>query len=791
MRPVRLEIQGFSAFRERTTVDFDGVDLFAFVGATGAGKSSLIDAMIFALYGSVPRYADAKLVAPVITQGAVEARVRLDFEVDGDVHTATRVVRRTKTGASTFEARLEAGSTVLADDAKSMTAAVVDLLGLDLGQFTKCVVLPQGAFATLLHDGKADRQKLLVKLLDLGLYSQIAGLARARAKDAEYTIDALADQLAGAVGIGERIAAAEHRRDRIDAVIERIEAAEPELTTLSAAVVDAEREVATHAALRAALAAVRAPAGLAELARARERAQAALADADTAEDVAAQRVADAGAARQALGDDAALRSARQQWEDLARLDQRIETGTGAVADQTAALEPLAAALDEAVTRTQAATETLDAARVAQAAAAVIAQIDVGDDCPVCGNTVTDLQAHDDGALTEATRAHAGAVEAERAARVEHAAAASKLAANREFLEKLVGERDEAQAALADAPDAAELDRALAAIADADQVLTAARDAEQVARGEVRTARAAMQQADAAVNDARRDYTAARDTVAAAAPPSPSDDLVADWQALVDWAADAGADAAAAEKTADEARRSAEERRRRILDDLMSAATDAGVDVRDQGRVRDACVTARADAAAEHDQLVGRQDELVAVAERRDVLVESRDVHSLLANELKASNFEAWLLDEALDVLLTGASAWLDTLSSGRYALAVDDKHAFVVIDHANADERRLARTLSGGETFLASLGLALALAEGVGDLSASGGRRLDAIFLDEGFGTLDADTLDVVATAIEELGATGRMVGVISHVPELAERVPVRFVVTKGVATSTVERQER
>ena len=164
------------------------------------------------------------------------------------------------------------------------------------------------------------------------------------------------------------------------------------------------------------------------------------------------------------------------------------------------------------------------------------------------------------------------------------------------------------------------------------------------------------------------------------------------------------------------------------------------------------------------------------------------MHELLGEQLGARGFEAWLLDEALDALLDGASTWLEQLSSGRYAMAVDDKKQFAVIDHANADERRLARTLSGGETFLASLALALALAERVTELSATGGTTLDAIFLDEGFGTLDPDTLDVVATAIEELGATGRMVGVISHVAELAERVPVRFEVTKSPGTSTVRR---
>jgi DNA repair protein SbcC/Rad50 len=111
-----------------------------------------------------------------------------------------------------------------------------------------------------------------------------------------------------------------------------------------------------------------------------------------------------------------------------------------------------------------------------------------------------------------------------------------------------------------------------------------------------------------------------------------------------------------------------------------------------------------------------------------------------------------------------------------------------VLDHRNADEPRTVRSLSGGERFLASLALALALAEHVAELAAEGAARLESLFLDEGFGTLDADTLDVVAAAIEELGSRGRMVGVVTHVRDLAERIPVRFDVRRGPEGSTVRR---
>ncbi len=75
MRPISLTAEGFTAFRDSVDVDFTGADFFALVGPTGSGKSSVLDAICFALYGIVPRYDDDRLVAPSITQGANEARV--------------------------------------------------------------------------------------------------------------------------------------------------------------------------------------------------------------------------------------------------------------------------------------------------------------------------------------------------------------------------------------------------------------------------------------------------------------------------------------------------------------------------------------------------------------------------------------------------------------------------------------------------------------------------------------------------------------------------------------------
>ena len=98
-----------------------------------------------------------------------------------------------------------------------------------------------------------------------------------------------------------------------------------------------------------------------------------------------------------------------------------------------------------------------------------------------------------------------------------------------------------------------------------------------------------------------------------------------------------------------------------------------------------------------------------------------------------------------------------------------------VIDTWQGDVQRDSRTLSGGESFLVSLALALALSDLVSHKT-----RIDSLFLDEGFGTLDGATLDIALDALDSLHASGKMIGIISHVEALKERMPVQIRVHKG-----------
>ena len=165
----------------------------------------------------------------------------------------------------------------------------------------------------------------------------------------------------------------------------------------------------------------------------------------------------------------------------------------------------------------------------------------------------------------------------------------------------------------------------------------------------------------------------------------------------------------------------------------------------------------------------------------------RDDHRLfsgLATDLRSDRFQAYVLEDSFTKLVQGASDRLFTLSGQRYSLTFQEDH-ILVVDHDNADETRISDTLSGGETFLASLSLALELSRQVQD--AAGAVNLDSLFIDEGFGTLDPDTLATVSETIQSLQVAGRMVGVITHIPELRDEFSQQIHVSKHQGYSVVQ----
>lgn len=182
-----------------------------------------------------------------------------------------------------------------------------------------------------------------------------------------------------------------------------------------------------------------------------------------------------------------------------------------------------------------------------------------------------------------------------------------------------------------------------------------------------------------------------------------------------------------------------------------------------------------------DDLEQRVQRRVGLEQGLEGVRGERRVMRELERELRSDRFQAYLLEKIFQDLVHGASLRLYELTQERYQLTFEEGQ-FRVIDGDNANQRRSTDTLSGGETFLASLALALELSEQV--QREAGAVTLGSIFIDEGFGTLDPETLDIVAGAIESLPRGGRMVGIITHIPELTRRLPFRVLVDKSPAGS-------
>jgi exonuclease SbcC len=161
-----------------------------------------------------------------------------------------------------------------------------------------------------------------------------------------------------------------------------------------------------------------------------------------------------------------------------------------------------------------------------------------------------------------------------------------------------------------------------------------------------------------------------------------------------------------------------------------------------------------------------QDELQAQQQLSELWAQLNDV--IGSNDGK--KFRNAAQQMTLDVLLSYTNAHLKDLAK-RYRLErVKDSLTLQVIDSDMGDEVRSVHSLSGGESFLVSLALALGLA------SLSSQRvQVESLFIDEGFGSLDADTLRVAMDALDILQGQGRKVGVISHVAEMTERIPTKF----------------
>ena len=377
MKPVRLELQGFTAFREQTTLDFEGRRLFVITGPTGAGKSSLLDAMTWALFGQVPRVGAS--VGQLISQGEPSMHVKLEFETRGRRYQVARRALAKGPGAVRLE-RLDASGEwePIADRTTEVKTQVERLLGMDYATFTRTMVLPQGAFDAFLRGEPRDRREILSRLIGLDVYETARQIAGTRASTAKVAADSLRAQLtsldlatperidalrADEVAARSRLEALTTRFDVLRGLADRWRTFEAARQAASEATAEAERAAQASRTAKQAL-------GGAQQAAADAQRQAVTAEADRAALAYDREAHDALRIQVALLDrrDAALRDVDAARAALATVERDHAAAEAAAAAAVRASKQAERALQQALaTAESAAAQVIDVAGAAVAA----------------------------------------------------------------------------------------------------------------------------------------------------------------------------------------------------------------------------------------------------------------------------------------------------------------------------------------------------------------------------------------------------------------------------------------
>lgn len=404
MRPLKLMLEGFRSHHERTEITFEGRTLVAVVGPTGAGKSSVLDGISYALYGRTPR--EQRSVRKLICSNSEEARVNFRFEVDRRVFEITRVMRRKSGPSPHLLVEVDSGEQTSGEAAVSRR--VEELLGLDFGAFCASVLLAQGEFARFLQAAPTKRAQILKGVFRL---EQIDALREA----AQVRVDALTGDLRVIEGerrgipvdLDELLADAKRRHKELRTRAEDLAAALPREQAFerrrARAQDELDRAVEALGDVEAAEADLLPPDKLADLAGQESSIAALVGEAErvlaTSERERAAALEALSALERELGREADLYDVRAQAGALAGLIERVDALT---ADRKALDEDIGGLRDLLATEERAHAEgvaLLDEARRARAgverghAAHVLrSNLRRGDPCPVCERVVSKVPA---------------------------------------------------------------------------------------------------------------------------------------------------------------------------------------------------------------------------------------------------------------------------------------------------------------------------------------------------------------------------------------------------------------
>lgn len=225
MKPIRVSIAGFNSFRENVNIDFEELGkrgIFGIFGKTGSGKSTILDAITFALYGVISRYGTK--YGNCINENETEAKVELEFAINDTVehrYIVRRSIKRKGNGDynSPYAILIDvnAGNLPIAEKTNEVNQKVEDLLGLNYDEFVKTVVLPQGSFKDFLVMEGSERRKILERIFGLGKYGEQLQKSASEKKHAEERKKAEIDgQMALVKDVSEAILKAEKEAYEIE-----------------------------------------------------------------------------------------------------------------------------------------------------------------------------------------------------------------------------------------------------------------------------------------------------------------------------------------------------------------------------------------------------------------------------------------------------------------------------------------------------------------------------------------------------------------------------------------------
>ena len=846
MKPIRLEFCGVNSFSEPAVIDFSNLlefGIFGIFGDTGAGKSTVLDCIGFALYGNVGRSRSGS-IADIINYKTDKASVIFEFEITFEGrrrhYRVERELRRKNAAQNVRVFEYSDGACVaISDGVRESNALLERIIGLEQKDFEKCIALPQGEFAQFVKSARSDRLKLVSRLFDLEQYGEgLVKRVNARHADARREREVLEAGIApyaevtaeGNARLREEITALERSDsearalftqlreeekrlsalrekkrevERVAAEMEKLEAVREEMKKLSgelsrlelAAAVNAamreltsakEREITAEKTLETATLRLKkaeneltecekwdveeADAEIARLTEERARARAAtefkkkkqelearlLSNTNEAKklseglidpDYAKERAAIEGRLQELGGDDFLSllgergRSALMHGEyavfanELRTLEQKYPEISDDTTPLIARYSALASGENLDFSAIKQVFEAREGARKA-AQDALLALEKAKHDFILKSQKL--LQLHEDAERLNMEIA-------ECATKLE---GAPELSAVETILERKKAERRERAEALAKANE--ELVNARLALASAKEKGESAKELRMLA--EARFLESLKTGGFASVEEAEtlsRKY----------GDPERARERVERYK---------------------ETYAALRARHRELAEIDYSSVSEEAWSVFSE-RLREAEENGRRTArllALKRDELSRGERDLERKRTLEKGLAEAKrkaEIFERLKKLFEGNKFMEFVAEEYLQTVAENASGRLLTLTGGRFFLRYDG--GFFVGDNFNGGNMRGVYTLSGGETFLVSLSLALALSA---EICARSLRPIEFFFLDEGFGTLDERLVDTVMDSLEKLKGEHFSIGIISHVEELKHRIGRKLTVKKA-----------